>query len=73
VILLRVPKQITDSGVVTSGNQPRTYGVVDQGGTRAGRSAGSPAVGQALRRRLAFFVATLVAVFLPTVLRRALD
>ena len=35
----------------------------------AGRSAGSPAVGQALRRRLAFFVAPLVAVFLPTVLR----
>ena len=45
---------------------------VHQGGTWAGRSAGSPAVGQALRRRLAFFVA-LVAVFLPTVLRRALD
>jgi hypothetical protein len=46
--------------------------VVHQGGTWAWRSAGSPAVGQAPRRRLAFFVA-LVAVFLPTVLRRALD
>jgi ChaC-like protein len=40
-----------------------------QGGTWAGRSTCSPAVGQALRRRLAFFVAPLVAVFLPTVLR----
>jgi hypothetical protein len=39
------------------------------GGTWAGRSAGNPAVGQALRRHLAFFVAPLVAVFLPTVLR----
>jgi hypothetical protein len=39
-----------------------------RGGTWAGRSAGSPAVGQALRRR-AFFEAPLVAVFLPTVLR----
>jgi len=39
------------------------------GGTWAGRSPGSPAVGQVLRRRLAFFVAPLVTVFLPTVLR----
>ena len=39
------------------------------GGTWAGRSAGSPAVGQVLRRRLAFFVAPLVTGFLPTVLR----
>ena len=31
------------------------------------------AVGQALRRRLAFFEAPLVAVFLPTVLRWAVD
>ena len=46
--------------------------VVHQGCTWAWRSAGSPAVGQALRRRLAFFVA-LVAAFLPTILRRALD
>ena len=47
----------------------RSYSCLKMPDTWAGRSAGSPAVGQALRRRLAFFVAPLVTVFLPTVLR----